>query len=170
MSLSNCRSSRFTCRIQLALAILALVSAYIAQYGFDLQPCEFCLFQRYPYMAIIVFSLLALLIRSDYFRNVFIIICAGIFLLDAGIAFYHVGIEMGWITLEVECGNQVQQGLTTTRALLEALNQAPHVPCDKPALVVLGLSMAAWNMLYALSATLISLLLRQRIAENIKHS
>ncbi len=41
-------------------SLAALVTAYVAQYGFDLQPCVLCLYQRWPYGVAIVIAMLAI--------------------------------------------------------------------------------------------------------------
>ena len=40
-------------------AAAALAAALISQYGFDLQPCVLCIWQRWPYLAAILLGLAA---------------------------------------------------------------------------------------------------------------
>ena len=39
------------------LSLVAIISALIAEYFFDLAPCKMCLKQRYPYYTIILLTL-----------------------------------------------------------------------------------------------------------------
>ena len=70
----------------LVTSIFALAVAYISQYGFGFEPCVLCYYQRIPYFAVIVLSLLSLSIRMADHRN--IQICIGlIFCISAFLAF-----------------------------------------------------------------------------------
>ena len=76
------------------LASAALVGgALLFQYVGGLQPCELCLYQRWPYYAAIVLSLAALAAGRRPATLGLLVACALLFLAGAGVAFYHVGIE-----------------------------------------------------------------------------
>lgn len=133
------------------IAAAALAGALTSQYGFGLRPCELCLFQRYPYAAIIGLGLagLALQRRWPGVRRPLCWLLIGLFLLDGGIAAYHVGVEQGWIA-----GPDACSGTTTAQTIEELRAQimgAALVSCKQAAFSFLGLSMAAWNLLYALA-------------------
>jgi disulfide bond formation protein DsbB len=135
------------------MAAAALGGALISQYAFGLRPCELCLLQRYPYVAIIAIGLagLALQRRWPRLRAPLGWLIVGLFLLDGGIAAYHVGVEQGWIS-----GPDACSGTTTAQTIEELRAQimgAALVSCKQAAFMFLGLSMAAWNLLYALAGT-----------------
>jgi disulfide bond formation protein DsbB len=130
-----------------AVAAVALVFAFTAQYGFGLHPCELCLAQRYPYAAIILLSLAAFLPVPSRVRFALGILCGLLFLADGGIAFYHTGVELKWFPGPTACAGSGSVGQTLEEMRAEIMSAA-LVPCDQPMAKFLGLSMASWNAIY----------------------
>lgn len=127
----------------------ALLLALVAQYGFDLWPCTICYWQRVPYgFTIFMVVLAAMPVVDAPSRRLVVQICAGLFLINAGIAFYHVGVETRWWPGPAECAGQVKD--YSTNDLLASLNQPGRTGCENPALVVLGISMAGYNVIACL--------------------
>lgn len=128
-------------------AILAVV--YVAQYQFGLEPCPLCLWQRWPYFIVLgLVPVAALLWPRNRARPALLALFGVVLLGGGGIAFYHVGVEAHWWAGTESCGGGGAQP-ETVEDLRAALLAAPVARCDSPALVVLGLSMAAWNMIVA---------------------
>lgn len=136
---------------------MALAAALVSQFVFGLRPCDLCVLQRYPYAMIVVLGgVAALLIRKKAALLIpFSLLLASLFFLDAGIAAYHVGVEQGWIEGPAACSGSATA--TTLDALRAQLAGAPLVSCKDAAFVFLGLSMAGWNMLYALAGAVLVL-------------
>jgi disulfide bond formation protein DsbB len=150
--------SRFSMRqLLLVCAVAAAVilgAALVAQYGFGLYPCELCMYQRYPYMAIIALGLFgAFLIKSERWRFALALLCGVLFLTTAGIAFYHAGVEWGIFTGPTACSSAGSPD-QTLEEMREALRNAPLVPCDQPMAKILGLSLAGWNAIVAFALAL----------------
>ena len=139
----------------LALASAAILSgALIGQYGFELFPCHLCLLQRYPYMAIIALGGVgALLVKDGRIQWWLTAACAVLFAVDAGIAIYHTGVEMGIFTGPSGCTSSGKTGMTLEEIRAEIMG-APLVSCDQAMAYIFGLSMAAWN---AIAATLLAI-------------
>lgn len=138
------------------LAASALIGAYVAQYGFELHPCELCYYQRYPYMAIVLVASLALVLRVNVAQTrIVMAVCAALFLVDAGIAVFHAGVELEWWQGLESCSGSPLTGLPAEEVLRKIMG-APSVSCKDPAFRFLGLSMAGWNVLYASAAALMS--------------
>lgn len=135
------------------ISALALALALISQYVFALPPCELCIWQRYPYAAVIALGVIgALLSGHSRARRATLALSVLAFLTGAAIAGFHVGVEQGW--WEGLPGCQVpgiEAGMTVAelRAVIEAREQV--VPCDEPAWTFLGVSMAGYNMLASLA-------------------
>jgi len=141
--------------ISLAFAVLALAAAYVMQYGFDLQPCRLCFWQRYPYMAVIVVAGIGLAAGGMRWA---LALVALLFAVGAGIALYHTGIEQGLFALPAGCA----AGPTLTmEAMMQSLGSSPP-SCDRPAVVWLGLSLSAWNALAATSMAALALAIWRR--------
>lgn len=134
--------------IVLMFSIAALATAFTAQYGFNLRPCQLCLYQRVPYGVVIFLALLALGLRLDAKRMVIVLgLCLLAFATDAGLSLYHVGVEQHWWAGPASCSG----GLGTVRSVedLAALLSKPiSIPsCDKVAWSLFGVSMAGYNLL-----------------------
>jgi disulfide bond formation protein DsbB len=143
-----------------AASAAALAAAYIGQYGYGLQPCVLCVYQRVPYALVIVFAALGVMLgRSSYkFGRVFIGLSALAFAANAGIAFYHTGVERKWWVSFLEgCSVPKMEGNITD--VLAQIAAAPNVRCDEIPWTdpVIGLSMANWNVLFCLVLTVAAL-------------
>ncbi|MSO71303.1 MAG: disulfide bond formation protein B [Alphaproteobacteria bacterium] len=138
--------------LALALAAAAILgTALLSQYVGGLQPCVLCYYQRIPYAAVIGLGAYALVLRGSLGRGglvaTVILLCL-LLLADAGIAFYHVGVEQHWWLGTAACATRPLAGLSVAdmrRALLETA----VVRCDEPAWVLFGISMAGYNVLAA---------------------
>jgi disulfide bond formation protein DsbB len=143
------------------LSLFALGFALISQYGFDLFPCDLCILQRWPYLAAIILAVGMVLLR----KNRRIVIATGIssilaFFTTAGIALYHTGVEQGWIKGPTGC-TQSGEIAGNMEELKAQIMSSPLISCEDTLFEFLGLSMAAWNAVYAVAgAVLIGILLR----------
>ena len=140
--------ARGTLLLSIAFAAGALAFAYILQYLAGLEPCDLCWWQRYPYMAILPAGLLAL--ASGHVRAGLVIVLL-LLLADAGIAWFHGGVEAGIFALPEGCTSI--SGATSIEELrAQLLTAAPA--CDQVAASFLGLSLSVWN---AIGASLMAL-------------
>ena len=131
----------------LVAAMASLSSAWIAQYGFGLFPCELCLYQRLPYIGIVALSLLALMPSVDgQSRRSCIQIGALLFATTAGVAAYHVGVEQGW--WQSSCAPTGAQSFSVND-IRSALQQPGQPACNDVPLEVFGVSMAGYNFIWA---------------------
>lgn len=145
------RTALFLCAL---FSLLMLATALTGQYGFGLHPCNLCIYQRIPYAAIVLLGVVGgLLIKSQRVRYALLIVCAVLFLIDAGIAGYHTGVELGIFKGPTACSSN-SSGVKTLEELRAEIMNAPLVTCAQAMIYVLGLSMAAWNMIAASSAFL----------------
>lgn len=137
--------------ILLALASVGvLASALFFQFVLDYQPCVLCIMQRWPYVAVVVFSIAALVFRQWKGLGDALLVASGLALLaGSGIAAYHVGVEQHWWAGTSSCG-----GGTVVANSLEALRAqvmaAPVTRCDEVAWSLFGVSMAGYNVVISL--------------------
>jgi disulfide bond formation protein DsbB len=131
------------------LASIAVVGgALLSQYVGGLQPCELCLYQRWPYYGVIVVTLTATIAGSRGLTSVVMAVAALAFVIGAGIAFYHVGVEQHWFAGPSACtGTAAGDSLEEFQRRL--LAQQP-VACDQPQWTLVGVSLAGWNLLASL--------------------
>ena len=131
----------------LAASATALGFAFAAQYGFGLAPCVLCLYQRWPFAIAIVLGALGIALAASGRSPGWVLALAGlVFTANAGIAFYHVGVEQHWWRGTASCSAVVGQAKTLAELKAQVL-AAPLVRCDEVAWSFLGLSMAGWNVL-----------------------
>ncbi len=148
----------------LFISFVALSSAYIAEYGFDLKPCQFCLWERYPYWLMIILAGSALLIKK--LSRFLLLMGLLIFTVSVGITSYHVAVEHKWVDAPESCQSKIVLDDTPTYEEIRAqLMAQDHVArCDVVPFRFLGLSIAEWNLVlnFALVAYIIMTLKRTR--------
>lgn len=121
-------------------------------------PCELCLAERDPFYAAVPLALLTGWAASADRRGVAAAgfwLLAVTFLASAGLAAYHAGVEWKLWAGPTGCSGPMTVP-TSTADFLAALKTVKIVRCDAPALVVLGLSLAAWNVLLSLLLAAVS--------------
>jgi disulfide bond formation protein DsbB len=130
-------------------SVTSLAIAFASQYWGGLQPCVLCIYQRYPYGVAAALGLVGILVagRPGLLRLI-LLLAALAFVVDAGIAAFHVGVEQHWWGGTSECGSTLDFTLSAEELKKQLLGQ-PLVRCDEPAWTMFGISMAGYNFLYA---------------------
>lgn len=132
--------------VSATLAAAALVVAFVAQYGFNLQPCPLCLYQRLPYFAVLVVGLVAGFAFKGY-SKIITLVLMGVWAISLILGGYHAGVEAGFWTFPA-CASS-SQGADSIAELEAMIRQATVTPCDRPAFLLAGLSMADMNMAFS---------------------
>lgn len=141
----------------------SLAVAFASQYWGGLQPCVLCLYQRYPYGVVIALGLIGLFVaRKPSWLRIILVLAGLVFLLDAGIAFFHVGVEEKWWQGTAACGGNFDPNLTAEE-LKELLLNQPVARCDEVPWSLFGISMAGYNFIYAVMSGLIALMAAARV-------
>ncbi|THD45554.1 MAG: disulfide bond formation protein B [Bradyrhizobium sp.] len=133
-------------RILLAtLAILATV--WILELA-GYRPCELCLAERYafyvgaPLAALTAYAAA----RGSALARLGFLALALVFLANAGYALYHAGVEYHFWQGPTACTGALS-GPLKVEDLIKQAQAAQPVRCDEPAMVVLGLSLAGWDLI-----------------------
>lgn len=134
------------------VSIGTLAMVYISQYGFGLDPCQLCLYQRKPYFINIALGALAFLLADKNKKAaLFLLFTAGfVFLVGAGIAGFHAGVEYGWWKGLEACSNTTLPSGGSIEDLRNAIMNRDVVRCDVPAWALFGISMAGYNFMASL--------------------
>lgn len=142
-----------SCIAFFALAVISAFSlgmAFVAQYGFDLQPCILCIYQRWPFGIVIALAALGLWAsnKSAKFRASLMGLISLTFFTNSAIAFYHTGVERKWWASFLE-GCAVPDMTGNITDVLAQIAANPVVRCDEIPWTdpVLGLSMANYNVM-----------------------
>jgi len=133
-------------------ALAALCIAWLAQYGFGLAPCALCYWQRDGYWAAIAAAGLAIALTAGgrhLWARRFLALETLALLATAAVAFYHTGVERRWWPGSAGCTGESGIGKSIDD-LAQAIMQAPLTRCDEAAFQLFGISMAGYNVLYAL--------------------
>lgn len=129
------------------ISALALIMALISQYGFDMHPCYLCLWQRIPYAVVILLAILGVVatkIMGKHYGVLNIALCGVAFLINSGIAFYHVGVEQGWWGSSCTLPDLSKM---TPEEMMTAIKNAPAVSCGDIQFELFGISMAGYNVI-----------------------
>lgn len=153
--------SRAVALFVLAVSVFALATAFIAQYGFGLKPCVLCLTQRVPFAVAGILAAMALLGPvGERFRRILIVLTGLAFLINSGIAVYHVGVEQKWWV----SGCVPTETKTVSVNDLAAMMAKPvEARCDEPAWEWHGITMAAMNIAFSGGLALVVLVLFRRM-------
>ena len=150
-------------RAAAALALLAatmLVLAFAFEGFGGLRPCELCWWQRWAWLAALPPALVAA-VAPPRAAGWLLLLAALAVLAGAGIAFFHVGVELHWWRGTAACGGDATAAATPEELLRRLLGQ-PVVRCDEVAWSLGGISMAGWNFAIALVSGLAALAIALR--------
>ena len=131
----------------LLFSVFVLIAAYFIQYTLKHQPCNLCLIERIPYIFSII--IISICLFTKKFEKVSLIILSLIFFSAMLIAFYHVGIEQGFIKETLVCDLNNESNNLSKEALLSQLKEMP-VSCKDVTLRIFGLSLATYNIFITL--------------------
>ncbi|AXC49895.1 disulfide bond formation protein B [Paracoccus suum] len=132
------------------LSGLLLATVFGFQYA-GYPPCELCILQRWPHVAALALGIVAWFMPGRTSARALAWAGVIVMLACAGIAFYHAGVEWKWWAGPAQCsGGASNIGSLSVDQLMAKINAAPVVRCDEPALLILGFSMAAWNVVASL--------------------
>lgn len=132
-------------------AVLALAGALVLQFVGGYAPCHLCILERYPYLVVLAACGLGWWTGRV---KLALAVAAAAMAVDAGLAGFHVGVEQGWFALPESC---LSLGQAATIEELKAQLLAAPARCDQVPLTVLGLSLAAWNGVYAAALMVVAL-------------
>ena len=127
----------------LLFSFFALIAAYFIQYVLKHQPCNLCLIERIPYIFSIIVILFCLLTKR--YEKLTLIILSFIFFSATLIAFYHFGIEQGFIQESLVCDLNNESNNLSKEALINQLKEMP-VSCKDVTFKIFGLSLATFNV------------------------
>jgi disulfide bond formation protein DsbB len=134
----------------LALAVPGglLLGALGSQHLGGLNPCEMCLWQRWPHLAAVALAGLSLLVPRPARPLVWLAALA--IAASGAIGLFHAGVEQGWWEGLTTCST-VATG-ATPEELLKSIMATPLIRCDQIAWSFLGLSLATWNAVISFTA------------------
>ncbi len=145
-----------TALLAILLSVIALASAFFAQYVIGLEPCKLCIWQRWPFAAVILTALFTLFTKR-FFSVAMLMLTGFIFLVNGTIAFFHSGVErLWWEGLKGCSAPDLSGSVEDLMARIQSSNGArcDEIPWADP---IIGLSMANYNVILCLGMGVICL-------------
>jgi disulfide bond formation protein DsbB len=151
--------ARIDQRIWIVAAMLASAAMLAAAHWFErienLAPCALCLTQREVYWTVLGLGALggaaAAAVRPPWGWTALTTLLGIVFLVGAGVAGYHVGVEATWWPGPAACSSAGPAGPVTADSIAAALaTPQTVVRCDEIAWSLWGVSMAGYNMAISL--------------------
>lgn len=135
------------------LGCASLAGAWVFEHGLGYLPCKLCLMQRWPYYIGLPVGLAAVLAGAgtSLTRRGLVWLFALIFLIGAGIAAYHAGVEWKFWAGPTDCGGRIADTPGSVLDLRNSIRTTRIIRCDEAALRILGLSFAGWNVVVSLA-------------------
>ena len=127
------------------ISVIAITSALVAEYVYDLQPCELCLKQRHPYYLIIIISLIIILIPFTKKIFLYVLIQLGT-LYGIFYSIWHVGVENKLLKGPSSCSVGLSES-SNIIDLKEQILSKQVVSCDEVIWSFFGISAASFNTL-----------------------
>ena len=140
----------------LAIISLTIISALIIQYWLDHEPCKLCLYERIPYFLSMLLIIKIIFIKK--YEKLTLLILFLVFMSSAALAFYHFGIEQGFFSESLACTTGDLSKILSKEELLEQLKQN-SISCKDVGFRILGLSLAAINIIFSLILSVIFIVL-----------
>lgn len=128
----------------LVLSCFSLTFAFVVEYIFKYPVCPLCIYQRFPYLILIVLSIISLSSFKNLYKYYIITIILAIIL-----AAYHTGVERGVFEMSGFCKPlvKIHDNISVSDFTKMLYSSKELGQCNKPALLVFGLSMTEWNLL-----------------------
>mgnify|MGYP003627042217 FL=1 len=137
--------------LTLVFAVAVLAAAFGFQHIGGLDPCVLCIYQRWPWVAVIALAALSFALGGSRA----LLALAGLAMIaGAGIAGFHVGVEQHWWAGTSECGAQ-SGAPQTVEALKQQLLATAVTRCDEIAWSLFGISMAGYNLILSLAGAVV---------------
>ena len=130
----------------IAISVIVLATAYIAEYIFHYTPCPLCVYERFPYLILIKICLTALIIRElSKYTLIFIFLTM---LSSCILSTYHSFVERGIIQPSALCSSMIRipKGLSIEH-IKQIFYSQPITSCTKPAIKIFSISMTEYNLL-----------------------
>ena len=135
---------------------LTITSALIIQYWLDHEPCKLCLYERIPYFLSMLLIIKIIFIKK--YEKLTLLILFLVFMSSPALAFYHFGIEQGFFSESLACTTGDLSIILSKEELLEQLKQN-SISCKDVSFRILGLSLAAINIIFSLILSVIFIVL-----------
>lgn len=144
--------------VLVGIGATALAGAFFVQHVLDVPPCYLCIWQRWPFAALVVIGAIAVVLPPEHaLRRASFLLAALAAGAGAALAAYHVGVEQHWWQGTAACMPTDFGAAEDLASLRRQLTETDPVRCDEVAWSLGGLSLASLNVLLSAALCLYSL-------------
>lgn len=138
-----------------AICAGALIMAFSLENFGGIMPCQFCIYERYPYMVAGIIALIAIVINQKSMDPLWMVMCFLCFVIGFGVSLYHVLIEHHLIEIPQTCSAGSYEGsfMALKKGLLKVKKLAR---CDQVPMKILNLSLVEHNALLSFAMICLS--------------
>ncbi|MCH9852005.1 MAG: disulfide bond formation protein B [Alphaproteobacteria bacterium] len=149
-------SNQYRSWLFFVLGTFVLSAVFIMQYGFDVEPCPLCLWQRVPWEVAIFVALCDRLLWRKL--QIIWLVYGLIFIASAGLSLHHIGVERHfWESFLADCKAGLQ--FDSPEKLLQSLQGVvQNTPCDERVIFMFNFSYADWNFVLSSGLAILSFL------------
>jgi disulfide bond formation protein DsbB len=133
----------------LLINILIILSALFIEFFLKIKPCILCIYQRYTYYIIILFSIIYFLKKDLKILLILLIIFTS--LVSIILSVYHVGIETGFVEETMSC--KTLNNNLSKDAILKQFESNLASSCKEVNFKLFGFSLASINIILSLILT-----------------
>lgn len=117
-------------------------------------PCQFCIYERYPYMVAGIVALIAIVLDHKSLDPMWMILCFLCFVGGFGVSLYHVLIERHLVELPQVCAAGSYEG--SFMALKKGILTKKLARCDQVPMKIFNLSLVEHNALLSFAMICLS--------------
>ena len=138
----------------LYFSVFVIASVFVIEYVFLILPCKICYYQRIPYYIIICMGLVNLIYKGKYYEILFLWVCVILFITNATLGFYHMGIEYGWFSNIFNCVSNNNQYYSIEELKNDVIGTI-SVPCEDSKFKFI-FTLSGWNFFMSLGLGILS--------------
>jgi len=146
--------NKITLNLILIISFFALSIAFFIEHFLKHEPCNLCLFERFPY--IIAILIISICLISKRFEKIIFLFLTTIFIFGTLISLYHFGIEKSFFEESFLCDLNNKINILNKENLLKEL-QKKIISCKDVNFTIFGFSLASINIILSLTLSVITL-------------
>ena len=128
------------------ISFCILISTLLIEYVFDFPPCKLCIYQRIPYILIIILGITLIFLRK---KKEFLFSFIVLQIVNFVIASFHSLVERGVVEYEMNC-TSTGADIQTIEELRIFLEKVPITKCNEILFSIMGLSLANFNLIVSI--------------------
>ena len=128
------------------ISFCILISTLLIEYVFDFPPCKLCIYQRIPYILIIILGITLIFLRK---KKEFLFSFIVLQIVNFVIASFHSLVERGVVEYEMNC-TSTGADIQTIEELRIFLEKVPITKCNEILFSIMGLSLANINLIVSI--------------------